>query len=141
MNLTSGTFGAPTMLSLLIFLAVGTLAFAVMVGMRAREAVRRRAASVGIDENEDAGGRRSLRYSGLRAAQKLVDYTAKHYSSVDSKDMKVLRQRLMRAGIYDPRAPAVFFLSRIVLPSLSALPRSSCCRCSDSRARARSGCS
>jgi tight adherence protein C len=114
MNLTTGTFGAPTMLSILVFLAVGTLAFAVMVGVRAREAVRRRAVRATIDENEDAG-RRSLRYSGLRAAQKLVDYTAKHYSSAESKDLKVLRQRLVHAGIYDPRAPAVFFLSRVVL--------------------------
>jgi len=115
MGPTSGTFGAPTMLSLLVFLAVGTLAFAVMVGMRAREAVRRRAARVGVeDDGVGAGSRRSLRYSGLRAAQKLVDYAAKHYSSADSKDAKVLRQRLTRAGIYDPRATAVFFLARIV---------------------------
>ena len=105
-----GVFGAPTMLSLLVFLAVGTLAFAVMVGMRAREAVRRRAARVGVDD-EAPGGRRSLRYSGVKAAQKLIDYTTKHYSSADSKDMKVLRRRLMRAGIYDSRAAAVFFLS------------------------------
>jgi tight adherence protein C len=111
-----GFFGdtASTMLSLLVFLAVGTLAFAVMLGMRTREAVRRRAAGVGV-EDESAGGKRSLRYSGLRAAQKLVEYTAKHYSSVDSKDMKVLRQRLVRAGIYDPRGPAAFFLTRILL--------------------------
>jgi tight adherence protein C len=109
----SGAFGAPTMLSLLVFLAAGTLAFAVMVGIRAREAVRRRAARVSIDE-ESVGGRRSLRHSGLRAAQRLVDYTAKHYSSAESKDTKVLRQRLMRAGIYDARGPAVFFLSRVV---------------------------
>jgi tight adherence protein C len=104
---------APAMLSLLIFLAVGTLAFAIMVGMRTREAVRRRAAGVRIGD-EAVGGRRSLRYSGLRAAQKLVDYTTKHYVSADSKDMKVLRQRLVRAGIYDPRAPAIFFLARVV---------------------------
>jgi tight adherence protein C len=114
MDPTSTGFGAPTMLSLLVFLAGGTLAFAIMVGMRARDAVRRRAARVGIDE-EGAAGRRSLRYSGLRAAQKLVDYTAKHYSSVESKDAKVLRQRLTRAGIYDPRGPAVFFLARVVM--------------------------
>jgi tight adherence protein C len=105
--------GAPTLLSLLIFLAVGTLAFAVMVGMRAREAVRRRAAGVRIND-DTPNDRRALRYSGLRAAQKLIDYTAKHYTSVDSKDMKVLRQRLIRAGIYDPRGPAIFFLSRVV---------------------------
>jgi tight adherence protein C len=114
MDPISGALGAPTMLSILIFLAVGTLAFAVMLGIRAREAVRRRAVRVGIDENEDAG-RRSLRYSGLRVAHKLVDYTTKHYSSVEGKDLKVLRQRLMRAGIYNPSAPAIFFLSRVVM--------------------------
>jgi tight adherence protein C len=82
--------------------------------MRARDAVRRRAARVGVeDDAAGIGGRRSLRYSGLRAAQKLVDYAAKHYSSADSKDAKVLRQRLTRAGIYDQRATAVFFLARI----------------------------
>ncbi|MGD0027025.1 MAG: type II secretion system F family protein [Xanthobacteraceae bacterium] len=106
--------GAATMLSLLVFLAVGTLAFALMVGMRAREAVRRRAARVGVDEDAP-GSRRSLRHSGLRAAQKLIDYTTRHYSSADSKDVKILRQRLMQAGIYDPGGAAYFFLARAVL--------------------------
>jgi len=111
-----GFFGdsAATMLSLLVFLAVGTLAFALMLGMRAREAVRRRAARAGLDE-ESAEGRRSLRYSGLRAAQQLVDYTTKHYSSADSEDVKVLRRRLLQAGIYDPRAAAYFFIARLAL--------------------------
>jgi len=81
--------------------------------MRAREAVRRRAARVGI-EDDAPGGRRALRSSGVRAAQKLIDYANKHYSSVENKDIKVLRQRLMRAGVYDPRGPAIFFLARIV---------------------------
>ena len=102
-----------TMMSILVFLATGVLAFAVMVGMRAREAVRRRAARVGIDDDAP-GGRRALRSSGVRAAQKLIDYANKHYSSVENKDIKVLRQRLMRAGVYDPRGPAIFFLARIV---------------------------
>jgi tight adherence protein C len=102
-----------TMMSLLIFLAAGTLAFAVMLVLRAREAVRRRAVRVGIDE-EASGGRRALRHSGVRAAQKLIEYANKHYSSVETKDIKVLRQRLMRAGIYDPRGPAIFFLARII---------------------------
>ncbi len=111
-----GPFGdsAATMLSLLVFLAAATLAFALMVGVRAREAVRRRAARVGVAENSP-GSRRSLRHSGLRAAQKLVDYTTKHYSSVDSKDVKILRRRLMQAGIYEPRGAAYFFLARAVL--------------------------
>ena len=105
---------AATMLSVLVFLATGTLAFAVMIGVRAREAVRRRAARVGLDDGAPAG-RRSLRYSGLKAAQKLVDYTTKHYSSGDSNDMKMLRRRLIEAGIYDPHGAAYFFLARAAL--------------------------
>src|ERR1700683_4084786 len=115
MEPTSTTFGTPAVLSVLIFLAAGTFAFAMMVGVRAREAVRRRAARVGLGDDAGGGGTRSLRYSGMRAAQKLLDYTTKHYSSADTKDMKVLRGRLMRAGIYDPRGAAVFFLSRVGL--------------------------
>src|ERR1700675_3532474 len=98
---------ATMMLSVLIFLATGTLAFAVMIGVRAREAVRRRAVRAGF-EDDASGGRRSLRYSGLRAAKRLVDYTTKHYSSVETKDVKLLRRRLMQAGIYDPHGAAYF---------------------------------
>src|SRR5580700_2188624 len=126
---TFAVFGdsATTMLSALIFLATGTLAFAVMLGMRSREAVRRRAARVNIDDDAQSG-RRSLRYSGLRAAQKLVAYTTKHYSSVDSKDVKMLRQRLVQAGVYNPHGTAYFFLARgagalgLALAAFFALP-------------------
>jgi tight adherence protein C len=113
MDLISGSLSPQTMLSLLVFLAAGMLAFAVMVAVRARELVRRRAARVAVDIDDEPGGKRALRYSGLRAAQKLIDYAAKHYSPSETKDVKVLRQRLTRAGIYDPRAAAVFFLARI----------------------------
>ena len=106
---------APIMLSVLVFLAGGTLAFAAMIGFRARDAVRRRAARVGLDDNAPSGGRRSLRYSGLRAAQKLVDYTTKHYSEADSGDVKILRRRLMQTGIYDPHGAAYFFIARVSL--------------------------
>src|SRR5580704_16508125 len=82
---TSSTFAvfgdsATTMLSALVFLATGTFAFAVMLG--------------------------------VRAAQKLVAYTTKHYSSVDSKDLKMLRARLVQAGVYNPHGTAYFFLAR-----------------------------
>jgi tight adherence protein C len=115
-NITFGVFGdsATMMLSLLVFLAVGTLAFALMIGVRAREAVRRRAARVGIAE-DSPDGRRSLRYSGLRAAQKLIDYTTKHYATADGKDTKMLRRRLMQAGVYDPRGASYFFFARFAL--------------------------
>ena len=101
-----------TMLSILIFLAAGTVCFALMLGVRARQAVRRRAAGYGLDEDA-AGSRRSLTYSNL--AQKVVDYAVKHYASGDGKDLKVLRSRLIQAGIYEPRAAAYFFIARTAL--------------------------
>jgi tight adherence protein C len=101
-----------TMLSILIFLAAGTVCFALMLGVRARQAVRRRAAGYGLDEDA-AGSRRSLTYSNL--AQKVVDYAVKHYASGDGKDLKVLRGRLIQAGIYEPRAAAYFFIARAAL--------------------------
>jgi len=115
-NSSFGLFGdsAAVMAGLLIFLAAATLAFALMSVIRAREAVRRRATRVGLGE-ESFAGRRSLRYSGLKAAQKLVDYTAKHYSSLDGKDMKRLRRRLVQAGIYDSHAAAYFFIARTAM--------------------------
>jgi tight adherence protein C len=111
-----GLFGdsSSIMLSLLVFLTGGMVAFAVMTGIDAQKAVRRRAARV-VLEDESAAGRRSLPYSGLKAAQRLIDYTTRHYASADSKDMKMLRRRLTQAGIYDPRAPSYFFFARLVL--------------------------
>jgi tight adherence protein C len=101
---------APMMLSVLVFLAAGTLAFTVMLSLRARDAVRRRAARVGLDEGPT--DRRSLRYAGFRTAQMLVDYATKHYSATDKNDVKMLQRRLIEAGIYDARGPAYFFLAR-----------------------------
>jgi tight adherence protein C len=110
---TFAVFGssATTILSALVFLATGTLAFAIMLGIRAREAVRRRAARVNIDDDAPAG-RRALRYSSARAAQKLIDYATKHYSSADTNDVKMLRARLLQAGVYNPHGAAYFFLAR-----------------------------
>jgi len=122
MDIASTMFGdnAPLMLSVLIFLATGMLAFAVMMGVRAREAVRRRAVRVGLDEGSP-GGRRSLRWSGAKTAQKLIDYTTKHYSSADSSGMKILRQRLVQAGLYDPHAAAYFFIARVAAAAALAV--------------------
>jgi len=110
---TMSLFGdnAATMLSVLVFLAAGTLAFAVMIGVRAREAVRRRAARVGLDDGAPAG-RRALRYSSVQAARKLIDYATKHYSADDSNDTKILRRRLVQAGIYETHAAAYYFIAR-----------------------------
>ncbi|MGH6979828.1 MAG: hypothetical protein ACREFC_01340, partial [Stellaceae bacterium] len=102
---------AATTLSALVFLATGTLAFAIMIGMRARNAVRRRAArvAVGRDFAAEAHG---LHQSGLEAVRKIVDRATHYYSAADSNDMKVLRHRLVQAGIYNTHAAAYFFLVR-----------------------------
>ena len=100
---------ASTMLTLMVFLATTTLAFSVMAYARVHGAVKRRAAGVRADSGEQGGG---LRGSSVKVAQRLVEYTARHYSSADTKDMKALRRRLVLAGIYDARGVAYFFLAR-----------------------------
>jgi tight adherence protein C len=106
-------FGDSAMMTLnvLVFLTGSVLTFMVMNRLIVRDAVRRRAARVNIDDDMPAG-RHALRYSGLRAAQRLIDYTTRHYASVDGDNVKLLRRRLMQAGIYDPHAAAYFFIAR-----------------------------
>ena len=117
-DLFGGLMGGPQMmLAVLIFLAVGTLAFTVMAGARVRGEVKRRAASLNrrSEHAKPGEGSHSLRQSSITAANKLLDYTTKHYSTGDNKDMKILRRRMVQAGIYDPRAVAYFFLARTAL--------------------------
>jgi tight adherence protein C len=105
--------GNSMLLALLVFLAVGTMAFATMVFVRARGAVKKRA--VGIGDEGPSKSSRSLRYSSLKAVAHLIEYTTKHYSETNSDTMKVLRTRLIRAGIYDSRGVAFFFIARTAL--------------------------
>jgi len=72
--------------------------------------------SINVHAGEKPGhGQRSLRQSSITAAKKLLDYTTKHYSTGDNQSMKILRRRLVQAGIYNPRAVAFFFLTRTAL--------------------------
>jgi tight adherence protein C len=48
----------------------------------------------------------------MKAAQRVIDYTSKHYASGATEETKVLRRRLIQAGIYDQQAVAYFFLGR-----------------------------
>ncbi len=102
-----------TMTALLVFLAVAVLTFGIMAMVHARGAVKRRAAGIAeyIGDRPD-NDQRSLRNSSMKAAQHLLDYTTKHYSANDSGDTKVLRRRLIHAGIFDGKAVAYFFLAR-----------------------------
>jgi len=100
--------------ALLVFLAAGTLAFTVMAFVRVRGAVKRRTERV-MEEGGRSNPKRSLRYASLTAVAQLIEYTTKHYASTESDTMKVLRTRLIQAGIFDPRAVAVFFIGRTAL--------------------------
>jgi tight adherence protein C len=111
LNLFAFGSGPQLVLAVLVFLAAGTLAFTVMAGARVRGDIKRRAASINGSEAQENGGR-GLRESSLKAAKQLLDYTTKHYATTDTKDMKVLRQRLIQGGYYDPRAVGFFFLAR-----------------------------
>src|SRR3972149_6264495 len=97
--------GPQLMLALLVFLAAGTLTFSVMAGVRGRGEVKRRAAGIAHDTREHhttaSSASRSLRQSSLDAAKRVLDYTTKHYSTADTKDMKVLRRRPAQAGYSD----------------------------------------
>ncbi len=121
MNILSSAFGnvfrdnVSLMMALLVFLAAGTMAFSVMAFARVRTSVKRRTSHI-LDESErQANPKRSLRYSSLKAVAQLIEYTTKHYGSSNDEHMKVLRQRLIRAGIYDTRGVAFFFIARTAL--------------------------
>jgi tight adherence protein C len=108
--------GSPLMLTVLVFLATAMLTFGVMAAVRVRGAVKRRTAGIdaltGNITVEDPG---SLRQSSRKAAQKILDYASKHYGDAEKGNGKILRQRLIRAGIYDPRAVGYFFAGRLAL--------------------------
>jgi tight adherence protein C len=113
------TFGenfAGYVLGALVFVAAMSLALIVMMMFRAQGAVRRRAAGIRGESLEALqSGKRSLRHSSIKAVQSLIEYTTKHYSESNDENMKVLRRRMLQAGIYDPRAVGWFFIARTLL--------------------------
>jgi tight adherence protein C len=106
--------GNTMLMALLIFLAAGTLAFSVMAALRVRSAVKKRTSRI-LSDQERASQGRSLQDSSAKALTKLLEYTTKHYSETNQEHMKVLRRRLVQAGIYDPRGVAFFFIGRTAL--------------------------
>jgi tight adherence protein C len=100
-------------MALLIFLAAGMLAFSLMATVRVRGAVKKRTSRIMDDDKRNHG--RSLQHSSAKALSKLIEYTTKHYSESNEENIKVLRRRLVQAGIYDPRGVAFFFIGRTAL--------------------------
>lgn len=121
MDMTASIFssvfsdGGSILLGLLVFLAAGTMAFSVMAYVRVRGAVKRRTARLADDGEHKGSLTRSLRYTSVKAMTHLLEYTTKHYAATNDGDTKVLRRRLIQAGIYDPRGIAFFFIARTAL--------------------------
>src|SRR3954471_24470070 len=107
--------GNSTMVAVLVFLAAGTLAFSVMAVLRVQGSVKRRDATISRGDFNAPAGSRSLSHSSLKAASRAMDYTRKHYAAGNTEETKVLRRRMIQAGIYDPQAVAYFFLGRAAL--------------------------
>ena len=117
-----------TLVSALIFFATAALSLGIMSVARSRAELKRRASAITVDipgRGNDTSDKRSLRYASITAAQKLIEYTTKHYASADDANLKLLRRRMIEAGILDPRAPGFFFIIRTVLAivfAAAALP-------------------
>jgi hypothetical protein len=81
---------AAMMLALLVFLATAVLSFGIMLGVRARGAIKRRAAGI-AEYSGDAQDSSALRNSSLKAIQRLLDYATKHYAVTDKDkgEMKI----------------------------------------------------
>jgi tight adherence protein C len=108
--------GNTTLVGVLVFLAAATLTFCVMAVVRVQGSVKRRAANIGgAGDIDRPRGNRSLAHSSAKVAQRVIEYTTRHYSSGNKEETKVLRRRMIQAGIYEPRAVAYFFLGRAVL--------------------------
>ncbi len=106
-----------TLLTLMVFLATAVLTFALMAIVRVQGAMRRRTAGISekLSADDASFQQHSRQRAGFKTAEKIINYTQKHYAQSDTKDMKVLRKRLLLAGLYDPRGVAVFFLARTTL--------------------------
>jgi tight adherence protein C len=96
-----------------VFLAAAMMAYGLLALVRARTSLKRRAAGITAALDEPTAGN-GLARTGLAAVQRLIEQTAKHYASMDGDAMKVLRTRLIQAGIFDPRAVGFFFIIRVV---------------------------
>jgi len=105
------------MMSVVVFAAASTIAFALMAALQVRGDVRRRAAGIGVEVAgpDDGKSSRSLRHASIKATQQLIDYTNRYFSPSGAGELKKVRRQLIQAGFLDPRAGAFFFLARVVM--------------------------
>src|SRR5262249_62003017 len=104
--------GSLKMLALIVFVVTTGSAFGVMVLVHSRGAVKRRAAGINRNSGELGESSHSLRRSSLKAVQRVLDYTSKHYEAGDKGGGEGLRRRMVQAGIHNLRPLARLFVAR-----------------------------
>jgi tight adherence protein C len=81
--------------------------------LRAKKSVSRRVSNALTGAAASPGNQQqSLRAASLKTAQRLIDYTAKYYSTTDTGNVKLLQTRLIQAGFLNPRAAGFYFVAR-----------------------------
>lgn len=113
----SGFAPLTVVLALAAAIAFATAAFTGSQALSRRSQIRRRITH--FDGAQNAAHRAS---ESRRTAEAIAEKATRHFgAAVASDQLKLLRQRLVRAGWFDARAIGVFFLARITL-ALAAAP-------------------
>lgn len=99
--------------SIFVFLAVAGVTIVVAGSLSANRSVRQRLAASGtLPASEGQAGDNV--HASMRRAQLMVEQAARYVLPSDKTNLKRLRQELIRAGFFDPRAAGYYFLSRFV---------------------------
>jgi tight adherence protein C len=107
------------LISVVVFLSAMLLAH----GVRAREALRRRALAPGAISAQSAAGdkeRRSLQFADEQRISRFVERAGRLLAPTSRQDLTAIRNQLVQAGFMSPAAVPVFYTLRILLAG--ALP-------------------
>jgi tight adherence protein C len=104
------------LISLVVFMSALLLAH----GVRAREALRRRAVAPAVATGAAERGRSSLQFADEQRTTRLVERAGRLLAPTSRQDLTVIRNQLVQAGFLSPAAVPVFYAFRVALAG--ALP-------------------
>jgi tight adherence protein C len=107
-------------ISVLVFGAVVTVTLVIGASLSADRDIRHRVAESGTLPGAGASPADGAR-AALRASQTMIENAARHILPSDKENQKKLRLELIRAGFYQPRAAAYYFLSRSAMAAIAGL--------------------
>src|SRR3974390_2197255 len=99
--------------AILIFLAAAAAAYCFLLLNQSRREIKRRKSRL-MEDTVSAQSRQALRHDSLKMVTRLLDSAARHYSEA-AESTRILQHKFGQAGIYHPKAVALFFVSRIIL--------------------------